>query len=566
VTRARRLAAAALGVLVASVAWVPVPPAAAESQTFFNTAPITFSGTAAGPAGTYPSTITVSGLEGPITDVDVNINAIDMDHLQGLHLRLESPSGESEILKQFYCESDEAEGTILTFDQQAPAKLPVDGGCVDGSYQPSSYCVGGCLPFEDVVDRSANLDNFKNENANGSWKLYAFRTCYYGCPATGDAISAGWSLNIDTGPYDLDTSSTGTSGPGAPYPATRLVANDLDLLITDLDVRVEGIFHTYPDDLEIVLEKVGGPKVKLMSDACGGGDVNAYGWTWNDEAVSTMPDEGSAPTTCASPGYRPTDHAPGDSLPAPAPAGPYETSLSAFDLLDPRGEWRMWVADDATGDEGFFTGRFTLTYATRMRAGVSWSDPTQDVTEGSSHTVYVNRPGTALAAGTVRVTSTPGTAGAGDFVPIDTVLQFEPGQRSATVQVETLPDAVDEADEQFSLILSGSTGDTRVVSPSALTVTIPAQTPPDRAAPDTTVTKAPKARTTKRKARIAFTADEAGVRFECKLDAKAWKPCTSPFTTKKLGYGKHKVRIRAVDGAGNVESRPAVVRWRIVRG
>ena len=134
-------------------------------------------------------------------------------------------------------------------------------------------------------------------------------------------------------------------------------------LITDLDVRIDGIFHSYPDDMEIVLQKVDGPTISLMSDACGAA-ATAYGWTWNDEAAVSMPDAGP----CTSPSYRPSSPEGGDSLPAPAPAGPYSTSLSAFDLIDPRGEWRMWIADDSAGDEGFFTNRFTLTYTTRPRA------------------------------------------------------------------------------------------------------------------------------------------------------------------------------------------------------
>ena len=63
-------------------------------------------------------------------------------------------------------------------------------------------------------------------------------------------------------------------------------------------------------------------------------------------------------------------------------------------------------------------------------------------------------------------------------------------------------------------------------------------------APDTTVTKAPKKKSTKRKATIKFSATVAGSTFTCAVDGKAAQPCTSPFK-KKYKYGKHTVVITA---------------------
>ena len=47
-------------------------------------------------------------------------------------------------------------------------------------------------------------------------------------------------------------------------------------------------------------------------------------------------------------------------------------------------------------------------------------------------------------------------------------------------------------------------------------------------APETTVTKQPKKRSTKRKAKIAFTS-VTGATFTCAIDGKVAKPCTSPY-------------------------------------
>ncbi|HEX2578255.1 MAG TPA: Ig-like domain-containing protein, partial [Aquihabitans sp.] len=85
----------------------------------------------------------------------------------------------------------------------------------------------------------------------------------------------------------------------------------------------------------------------------------------------------------------------------------------------------------------------------------------------------------------------------------------------------------------------------------------------DTVAPETTVTKKPAKRTFKKKAKIAFSSSEAGATFQCQVDAKAWKACTSPFKVR-LGLGKHVILVRATDAAGNVDATPARVKVRRV--
>jgi hypothetical protein len=82
-------------------------------------------------------------------------------------------------------------------------------------------------------------------------------------------------------------------------------------------------------------------------------------------------------------------------------------------------------------------------------------------------------------------------------------------------------------------------------------------------APDTTVTKAPKKKSTKRKAKIKFTS-VAGATFTCAVDGKAAKPSTSPFK-QKFKYGKHVVLITATSPFGIVEATPAKVKFKIKR-
>lgn len=90
-------------------------------------------------------------------------------------------------------------------------------------------------------------------------------------------------------------------------------------------------------------------------------------------------------------------------------------------------------------------------------------------------------------------------------------------------------------------------------------------TPPvDSTAPETTITKKPKKRTKKRKAKFAFSSNEAGSTFECQLDKKAYKPCSSPYK-HRVKRGKHRFRVRAIDAAGNVDPTPAKRSWKVKR-
>jgi subtilisin-like proprotein convertase family protein len=356
--------------------------------------------------------------------------------------------------------------------------------------------------------------------------------------------------------------------------------NGVGELITDVNVVIEGLFHSYPDDIDVMLEGPGGQKVMLMSDACGGHGMNAYGIVWDDEAPALMPDEGPG-DVCAATRQRPTDRQPGDSLPPPAPPGAYLTSLSVFDLTDPSGTWRLWVADDAINGEGFFTGHFVVQLTTRQRASTAFTVASADVAEGGSVDLTVMRTGaTSYTSGSVMVTSSPGTASAADFAPVWTRLDFVAGQTEKTVRVDTLEDGAAESAEAFTLALSSPSGDARLDGSLPATITIPANdgglegpddddgdSGADTTPPQTTITKAPKAKSKHAKAKFAFTADEAGASFECSRDGKPFASCSSPLKLKRLARGKHRLSVRAIDAAGNVDPTPANAKWRrVARG
>ena len=90
---------------------------------------------------------------------------------------------------------------------------------------------------------------------------------------------------------------------------------------------------------------------------------------------------------------------------------------------------------------------------------------------------------------------------------------------------------------------------------------IPDPPPPDATAPETTITKGPKNKTTKKRATFTFIASEAAT-FRCSVDGKPFASCASPFSVK-VKRARHRFAVRAADTAGNLDATPATDSWKV---
>jgi YVTN family beta-propeller protein len=142
-----------------------------------------------------------------------------------------------------------------------------------------------------------------------------------------------------------------TTGTASPYPSSINVSG-LQGTVTDVTVRLTGISHSFPDDMDILLQGPQGQNVMLASDVGSpAGTTTSYpaeGITlnFNDGASFSLPDS----SALVSGFYKPTNRAPAESqteLSAPAPPPPYGSALSAFDGTDGNGTWKLFVIDDA---------------------------------------------------------------------------------------------------------------------------------------------------------------------------------------------------------------------------
>jgi hypothetical protein len=85
----------------------------------------------------------------------------------------------------------------------------------------------------------------------------------------------------------------------------------------------------------------------------------------------------------------------------------------------------------------------------------------------------------------------------------------------------------------------------------------------DTRPPTVSISRAPSGKTRSKRARISFTADESGVAFACRIDARALQPCFSPITLKAR-RGRHTFQVQATDAAGN-RGPLASRRWKVVK-
>jgi hypothetical protein len=80
--------------------------------------------------------------------------------------------------------------------------------------------------------------------------------------------------------------------------------------------------------------------------------------------------------------------------------------------------------------------------------------------------------------------------------------------------------------------------------------------PTDVTPPNTTITSGPGATTNDSTPTFEFSSSETGSTFECRLDAGAFSPCTSPVSIG-ASDGPHTFEVRARDAAGNTDPTPA---------
>ena len=138
-----------------------------------------------------------------------------------------------------------------------------------------------------------------------------------------------------------------TIGSGSPYPSTISVTGVP--AVSNITVKVS-VTHPYISDLDLLLVSPSGKKIMLLSDAGGGSSITAT--TLSFSPRSYLPSFPSSWTASSGTNFRPTDNFVGDTMPAPAPAGPYTDPLSSLLGIPGNGVWSLYAVDDESPDGG----------------------------------------------------------------------------------------------------------------------------------------------------------------------------------------------------------------------
>lgn len=200
----------------------PESPAA----TACNTSPITINdGTAATP---YPSSITVSGETGVISNITVSVTGLSHAFIGDVQMLLVGPAGQKVVLMAVGTNGSAPSGINLTFDDAAAANLPATGAFTSGTFKPT---VNDALPNFAAPAPAASvaspfaytLSAFRGTNPNGTWSLYVRDIT----APDGGSISGGWCVNITTAPSATAcaTLQAGAIGAGDLTQTGRLTRN-----------------------------------------------------------------------------------------------------------------------------------------------------------------------------------------------------------------------------------------------------------------------------------------------------------------------------------------------------
>ncbi len=144
----------------------------------------------------------------------------------------------------------------------------------------------------------------------------------------------------------IPTNAAATGGRANPYPSTLTITSG-PTKIKSATVKLYGIQHQAPSDMNVLLVGPAGQKLLLLRGAGGLNAINNVDLTFSSAAATQI----SLSGTITSGTYLPSVYGNG-SLPSPAPAAPYSTDLNSLSGTDANGTWNLYLWDsfnDAAG-------------------------------------------------------------------------------------------------------------------------------------------------------------------------------------------------------------------------
>jgi subtilisin-like proprotein convertase family protein len=118
--------------------------------------------------------------------------------------------------------------------------------------------------------------------------------------------------------------------------------------------------HTWPADIDALLESPSLQNALLMANAGGGYALHGVTLAFDADASAYLPQAAQI----VSGACKPTAYFPIASFLAPAPSAPYATNLSSLYGGNPNGDWSLFIIDDAAINSGVITNGWSLNVIT----------------------------------------------------------------------------------------------------------------------------------------------------------------------------------------------------------
>jgi uncharacterized delta-60 repeat protein/uncharacterized repeat protein (TIGR01451 family) len=170
------------------------------------------------------------------------------------------------------------------------------------------------------------------------------------------------------------TRATNSVAPGYGYPSLIDVSG-IPGLMTKATVTLSNFGHSFPSDVDVVLQAPNGSNSILMSHVGGGTGVSGVTLTFDQTAAAHLPTNRLSSGT-----YLPTEYTafPYTVMPvlpsvpanvivpveAPVAPFPYGTNLSTFVGASPNGNWSLWAICDQNLDSGYISNGWVLNIST----------------------------------------------------------------------------------------------------------------------------------------------------------------------------------------------------------
>jgi len=403
------------------------------TQTFTQNTPVTLPADppGGGTATPYPSALTVAGVTGTVVGVKVKLNGVSHTFPDDLDILLVGPTGAGVVLMSDAGGGTDLVNTNFTFADGSPYMPDGTTLLAGGTFAPTNHGIGDVFaaPAPAPIPAGGSLNSlFAGQNPNGTWNLFV--TDQF-AGDTGSITS--WQLELTTTsvtPTIATTPFTNAaainlpadppgSGAATPYPSTINVSGVSGQII-NIGVTLNGVSHTFPNDMDLLLVGPTGVAYTVLSDVGGGAPgLSNVTFTLQDSSTPITTTTGSLTSGT----FRPTNSGATDTFPAPAPttfqnpptAG-VATLLGTYGALNANGNWSLFFVDDLGGDTGAISGGWALNFTTINFPTTCSTCPTCTVTPPANITVS-NDPNLCTAVVNYSAPTTSGTCGGVTCVP-----------------------------------------------------------------------------------------------------------------------------------------------------